>query len=629
MAASMTSDPTGNWNKRQVVVQSTDLADHPVLGFNKNWVVVTVNMFPPTTNVPRYSQIYVFDKQSLYASNAPLPTVFTNSVQGLGVCPVSSYDTNATNMFLVQDFNGSTTNIANTNLMGYVRLLELRGPVGAPELLTNLPFASSSRTWTNVYGDFEADNFAPQLGTSQKLHTFDSRFASAVYRNGSIWCTHTVFLPAIDPTRSAIQWWQIRTNGTVVQFGRIGGVNDTNFYAFPSIGVNRFNDVLIGYSRFSSNQYPSANYSFRAFYDLASTMRKDKILKAGESFYVLRPDGLNRWGDYSATVVDPNDVDVWTIQEYAAQHVNTGEEDGDGRWGTWWGKISLTLPANDAFATAHAISGAQGVTNGTAIRATRETGEPNHAGNANTPSAWYTWTAPASGHVTLQLTYTPVVGSQTALAVYTGSSVASLTLVTNNSGMMPTITFNASSGTTYRIAVCGYENSAGDFTLTWKQPTAPYFVEEPRTTNVVEGESASFFAVAIGSPTPSYQWRQEGTNLAGKTSAMLLLTNAQLWQRTNYTVVASNSAGIATSSVAALIIHSNSAARLSSWGMETNAFRLHISGVTNRSYVVQTSTNLNSAANWSAVHTNFVSFWYTNFPTTNDRQRFYRAITNN
>ena len=44
--------------------------------------------------------------------------------------------------------------------------------------------------------------------------------------------------------------------------------------------------------------------------------------------------------------------------------------------------------------------------------------------------------------------------------------------------------------------------------------------------------------------------------------------------------------------------------------------------------VVQTSTNLNSATNWYTIHTNLVSFWYTNFPTTNDRQRFYQAITN-
>jgi hypothetical protein len=231
--------------------------------------------------------------------------------------------------------------------------------------------------------------------------------------------------------------------------------------------------------------------------------------------------------------------------------------------------------------------------------------------------------------VTLNLSHTYVAGSSAALAVYTGSAVGSLTMLTNAFGATPRVTFNAADGTTYRIAACGYNNSSGDFTLTWKQPSAPYFVEEPQTTNVVVGESASFSSIAIGSPSPAFQWRQEGTNLAGKTSATLLLTNVQLWQGTNYTVVASNSVGMTTSVVAGLIVHGDSAARLSLWGMETNAFRLHISGVTNRPYLVQTSTNLNSATNWYTIHTNLVSFWYTNFPTTNDLQRFYRSITNN
>jgi hypothetical protein len=267
IATSMTSDPMGSWNFRKYQVQSTGLGDHPVLGFNKNWIVLTINII----GHPGHSQIYVFDKQSLYASNGPAPTVFTNAGPGLGICPVTSYDTNATNMFLVQDYNGSTTNLGNTNLMGYVRLFELRGSVAAPDLITNLPLVATSQTWTNAGGSFDDDNFAPQLGTSQKLHTFDSRFASAVYRNGSIWCTHTIFLPAIDPTRSSIQWWQIRTNGVVVQRGLIDDSGGTNFYAFPSIGVNRFQDVLIGYSRFSSNQYRAPIIPFA--HSMTSTVR--------------------------------------------------------------------------------------------------------------------------------------------------------------------------------------------------------------------------------------------------------------------------------------------------------------------------------------------------------------------
>ena len=171
---------------------------------------------------------------------------------------------------------------------------------------------------------------------------------------------HTIFLPATNPTRSAIQWWQIRPNILVAQRGVIDDPGGTNFFAYPSISVNRFGDALIGYTRFSSDQYPSANYSFRAFCDPACTLRADRVLKAGEGPYVgLNGSfGLNRWGDYSACAVDPvNDADLWTIQEYAATNVGTGLEEGDGRWGTWWGKINVELPANDAFNAAQTISG--------------------------------------------------------------------------------------------------------------------------------------------------------------------------------------------------------------------------------------------------------------------------------
>ncbi len=60
------------------------------------------------------------------------------------------------------------------------------------------------------------------------------------------------------------------------------------------------------------------------------------MLKVGEAKYDKEDgDQLNRWGDYSHTVVDPaNDLDFWTIQQYAA--LPSG---GFDRWGTWWGKI--------------------------------------------------------------------------------------------------------------------------------------------------------------------------------------------------------------------------------------------------------------------------------------------------
>jgi len=515
---------------------------------------------------------------------------------------------------LLQNANG------NTNGYGYLRLFSITGAIGSETLnnVTNPVYIRTSETWSDGITNWA--DFAPQTNSTDVIGTApDSKLQDVVYRNGSLWCAHTIFLPATNVTRSAVQWWQIQPgSGSILQRGRIDDSLGDNFYAFPSIAVNKFNDVLIGYSSFSPTQYATASYSFRAFYDQENKVRAPYHYRLGEAHFE------GRFGDYSGSTIDPlNDTDLWTIQEYATTN-SVGE---DQHWGTRWAHVALPVPTNDAFAASFSVSGAQGSTNGTTIRATREASEPNHAGSASTPSVWYTWVAPANGNVALELTNTFLVGFEAAISVYTGSAVGSLTPVTSKQAAAPKVTFNAANGTTYRIAVSGYNNSAGDFALIWKQPTAPYFVQHPQTTNAVVGENVMLTSVAIGTPDPTYQWRQEGTNLVAATNANLTLTNIQLWHGTNYTVVASNSSGMSTSLTAGLIVHSEYAARLSNLTVETNAFRVHISGVTNRPYVVQTTTNLNTT-NWYPIHTNTVSFWYTNFPITSDWRRFYRVITN-
>ena len=133
-------------------------------------------------------------------------------------------------------------------------------------------------------------------------------------------------------------------------------------------------------------------------------------------------------------------------------------------------------PANDNFASAQVVSGCSGSVNGSNAGATRESGEPNHSpdnGGGNR-SIWYQWTAPATGSVTFT-----TAGSlfDTVMGVYTGTSVGSLSTVgkaddNSTNDKTSSVTFNATAGTTYRIAVDGYNNSGsgGDFgpvTLNW------------------------------------------------------------------------------------------------------------------------------------------------------------------
>jgi hypothetical protein len=106
--------------------------------------------------------------------------------------------------------------------------------------------------------------------------------------------------------------------------------------------------------------------------------------------------------------------------------------------------------------------------NGTNVNATKETGEPAHAGNAGGKSVWYSWTAPSTGSATFD---TGQGDFDTLLAVYTGTSVSGLTGVASNDDYQDSgasrVTFSATAGVVYKIAVDGYAGDVGAVVLHW------------------------------------------------------------------------------------------------------------------------------------------------------------------
>jgi len=166
-------------------------------------------------------------------------------------------------------------------------------------------------------------------------------------------------------------------------------------------------------------------------------------------------------------------------------------------------------PANDNFANAQVISGCSGSVTGTNIGSTKETGESNNPDSPTSKtSVWYQWQAPSTGSVTID-----TIGSDfdTALAVYTGNTLGGLTLVANNDDRSQTpheitslVTFTATQGTIYRIAVSGFDNNSsggdiGDIQLNWTeancsvtQPPPTIMTEEGATTKAAAFDSVTF-----------------------------------------------------------------------------------------------------------------------------------------
>lgn len=131
------------------------------------------------------------------------------------------------------------------------------------------------------------------------------------------------------------------------------------------------------------------------------------------------------------------------------------------------GSVAGTVPANDALASAVAVSGSAFTVTGSNVGATRQAGEPNHALVSGGKSVWWRWTAPANGTMVL---VTAGSAYNTVLAVYTGDRVDRLRSVAANdnvssSNLSSRVSFSVRAGTMYRIAVDGFQGAAGAIQL--------------------------------------------------------------------------------------------------------------------------------------------------------------------
>ncbi|RPI56788.1 MAG: DUF11 domain-containing protein, partial [Acidobacteria bacterium] len=95
-------------------------------------------------------------------------------------------------------------------------------------------------------------------------------------------------------------------------------------------------------------------------------------------------------------------------------------------------------------------------------------------------------------------------------------------------------------------------NSATD-TDTIQQPVSPVITTQPASVSVTVPSPASFSVVASGATPMSYQWRRNGSNIAGATSATYVRNPTALSDNgSTYTVVVSNAGGSVTSTAATL-----------------------------------------------------------------------------
>jgi hypothetical protein len=349
IGVSQTSDPSGAWNLFKFPTGST--IDFPIVGFNKNWVVVTINKFgnggafqQGISLVANYAQLRAGVLQS---------TLFTQS-PGTHFCtgPCITYSLTSDTLYLVTHLSSSG---------GTYAVDRITGTASAPAYTSGGTLTRTGGGWVQSGGN-QLPQSAPNSGVSVcgatpcPIEAQDSFIRSApVFRGGSIYYAQTVGLPAGAMTHTGVQWTRLTTpSGAFTDGGRIEEATATSsnggkWYAGPHIAVNASGDFIVGYSQFSSAQHPSAGYSVHQAGDAAGSTRDPLIYKQGEDYYhktFSTNTGRNRWGDFSQAQVDPSDdQSLWVVDEYAKNRPGVSDTTSganSSRWSTYWAKVPFS-----------------------------------------------------------------------------------------------------------------------------------------------------------------------------------------------------------------------------------------------------------------------------------------------
>ena len=329
VSVSHDSTPLGTWytwalpSNLNGTVNANNYGDYEGLGFDKDCIYITGNMFPISGGNFNYSKLRIIPKAQLYANTAGAVTwwdiwdirVPNGSTSTFGIRPAIIFGS-PNEYYLIYNSNGSG------NIFSLFKLIN---PITAPVLTgVNVPVTQ--------YGT------APdvdQLGGSgsTKIDGGSSQIRNEpVYRDGYLWAVHSVRNP-ISSIYSSVHYVVIDVaTGTTVEdyvFGDAG-----YWHNYPAVMVDKDQNMAITYSQSDTGSYIGAYYTSRLVTDPVG-LQPSKPLQTGKGNYVVTYSGTrNRWGDYMGIALDPADnYNIWMFTEYAS---------GTNRWGTWVGELRLT-----------------------------------------------------------------------------------------------------------------------------------------------------------------------------------------------------------------------------------------------------------------------------------------------
>jgi len=312
LAVSLDSNPLHGFNTYSIETPGS-FPDQPSLGFNDDKIVTGGNSFscnPDCATGPyEGNEFLVWNKAQLLAapanSNVPPDTfLFPPDEDGSGfpIIPAKSRTSTST-LWMVSAFNNT---------------LNLWSVTGVPGVGLG-PSATNSPMTINAFIDPPS---APQKNSTHKIDTGDSRLLDAVFRDGHLWTSgNDTCTPSGDTTtRSCMQFIEVLTTGVNPVVNQDFSFGTKNFFDYyPSVDLDSSGDLITSFSQSSSStEFPSAFVDGRFAGDAKNALGTPVLLQAGAKSYNSNDTSGQpfRWGDYSASAVDPADeTAIWVAAE--------------------------------------------------------------------------------------------------------------------------------------------------------------------------------------------------------------------------------------------------------------------------------------------------------------------------
>jgi hypothetical protein len=317
LGRSDTGDPTGDWDGVRFAadtVSPAEFHDYDTLAVDADGVYICTNDFPggieSCYSIPKADLLLATPSAArltrFEATPAGLPSVI-GSIQ-----PALDFGPSDGRAALVGVSFGGT--LVRGNILGAGGA---GASLGTVVNIAGAPFTSTAPPARQPHpSGLTIENVSPRI------------VANVFEQGNSLWAVHAV---AGSFGNSAVRWYEINeSTNTVVQTGLIEDPNED--YYEPSIAVNEFGNVVIGYTCSGPSLAPSACVSVGETVGGVTTFENPLVLQLGAGHYYQTGGGSrNRWGDYSATVIDPVDpCSFWTFQEFVAV---SAVGDVGGSWG--------------------------------------------------------------------------------------------------------------------------------------------------------------------------------------------------------------------------------------------------------------------------------------------------------